>query len=920
MASIGQQLNSPEAGWKRYTFTNTFIKFTGNWSNNANYDMISPNRGDTVQFKFFGTKLRILVYSWSNRSDMSISIDGGAPITFHGYLGVNQTNTLAFEQTGLTNGMHTVVITNLGTNTYATFTAVDIDSNGVLMHLSEQTDVTKMKIGDRIRAEYTVLRQNTVGVLNNIGTSINDTFIPVSSSPTPQGAFFFIKVGTDILGRSILIADRNIQNNISWDTLNAVGIASGSGVPLQEISSIGLFNTVVYVDPVNGNDSNSGSSNSPVRTLNQAIQISNPGGAVILLPGVHTINTTYGYLHDLCTTKGLTFIGYGLQTVIEVQRCPTNYYQPAGTSAYFYNLVIRPSSSFAGDTRMIWYNTSGIEGNFALRFTNVLFTKSTNGSYPTTWWFAWTNSGTATPNVLFNNCSFATVPSAVEYGGTSTPLRYVNCAFGNSNTFASGAASGCAFSVSFNGSYHITSGGSDSSQGVYSGAFSWATFAINVASSGKYTIRLLTGGISSSDTNDEWDTYIVNSTLNGTITPGDNNVWNWQYQYSWASTVPSGYPGYRVIRGYSSAAFRNDGVNGSQSSAVNGNVGFRPVLVVVVPITTKYLIQDGSYVKYYSGGVWNTAGPTPVTQSYFDNYGMTDLTALTTATLFALSTTNPQLLINDQLSPSSKTVTITGAPTPRFLVPSADTSVIGPIQSMTLNVTVNGNGFVGVLISNDGGNTWYTYKSSSWVAVDTTNMANIDANAMSPSVLSSIPASAWAQIAPNNQFRIGYYLKLTSSSDVANVNSLTISYLVNNLTPTVNSITVNYVAIDPNYTGLMFMTADGSAYYSDNKGNVITLLDFGNVVAGQTTQPVAVQMRNTNPFSVNNVILTATNPDPLVQVQLSRSNNPFIPESPLVFPNTLAPDQYDMFWVRLVTDKNAKNGGTFIINVKASPC
>ncbi|GED17654.1 hypothetical protein D1872_202580 [compost metagenome] len=40
------------------------------------------------------------------------------------------------------------------------------------------------------------------------------------------------------------------------------------------------------------------------------------------------------------------------------------------------------------------------------------------------------------------------------------------------------------------------------------------------------TIRLLTGGVSSTDKENEWDQYIVNSSLNGTIIPGDNAVWN----------------------------------------------------------------------------------------------------------------------------------------------------------------------------------------------------------------------------------------------------------------------------------------------------------------------------------------------------------------------------------------------------------
>lgn len=43
----------------------------------------------------------------------------------------------------------------------------------------------------------------------------------------------FICVDRDYLGRWKLIADRNIQHSISWDTLNSAGVANGSGLPIE---------------------------------------------------------------------------------------------------------------------------------------------------------------------------------------------------------------------------------------------------------------------------------------------------------------------------------------------------------------------------------------------------------------------------------------------------------------------------------------------------------------------------------------------------------------------------------------------------------------------------------------------------------------------------------------------------------------
>jgi len=94
-----------------------------------------------------------------------------------------------------------------------------------------------MNIGDRIVCNY-VATSNSFGSFSQLGTSIN-TEIPVASTATPNGKFYFIMVGYDSKGNKKLIADRNIQSSISWDVLNANGIASGSGLPLIIDDTVG---------------------------------------------------------------------------------------------------------------------------------------------------------------------------------------------------------------------------------------------------------------------------------------------------------------------------------------------------------------------------------------------------------------------------------------------------------------------------------------------------------------------------------------------------------------------------------------------------------------------------------------------------------------------------------------------------------
>lgn len=92
----------------------------------------------------------------------------------------------------------------------------------------------------------------------------------------------------------------------------------------------------------------------------------------------------------------------------------------------------------------------------------------------------------------------------------------------------------------------------------------------------KFYLRLLTGAISSTDTDNEWSKYIINSDLNSTITPSDNNIWNWSGIASLTSTTPSGTTANRVIQGKATASTFSSVTSG----IANTTTGFRPVLII----------------------------------------------------------------------------------------------------------------------------------------------------------------------------------------------------------------------------------------------------------------------------------------------------------------------------------------------------
>lgn len=149
---------------------------------------------------------------------------------------------------------------------------------------------------------------------------------------------------------------------------------------------------------------------------------------------------------------------------------------------------------------------------------------------------------------------------------------------------------------------------------------------INIGSN-KYifTTRLLTGGTASADPDNEWDKYIVGSTLGGAITAGDNNVWNWSGIYSWTSTVHTAGSANRTLRG-------NTAVNTHSYSATNSTYAFRPVLLIESIFTLlnkSFILFSNEYKKWNSG--WQTVSPTLPTLIQFQTDGMDNLSTLNRA-------------------------------------------------------------------------------------------------------------------------------------------------------------------------------------------------------------------------------------------------------------------------------------------------
>lgn len=122
------------------------------------------------------------------------------------------------------------------------------------------------------------------------------------------------------------------------------------------------------------------------------------------------------------------------------------------------------------------------------------------------------------------------------------------------------------------------------------------------------------------------------------------------------------------------------------------------------------------------------------------------------------------------------------------------------------------------------------------------------------------------------------------------------------------------------YSGIMFMD-ETKKYYSNSFGEILKYLDFGVIIAGQTTLEQKIVVKNQMGFRVQNLLLEIVKsklPEG-VTIELSRSNFPFVAEDPLLFNRFFNEDEEFVFYVRIVTQLTAPPApnGTFEIRAKA---
>lgn len=118
--------------------------------------------------------------------------------------------------------------------------------------------------------------------------------------------------------------------------------------------------------------------------------------------------------------------------------------------------------------------------------------------------------------------------------------------------------------------------------------------------------------------------------------------------------------------------------------------------------------------------------------------------------------------------------------------------------------------------------------------------------------------------------------------------------------------------LEAHASGMAF-SEPGSQWWIDSK-------DFGSVVAGNPLGPTAIDLHNGTSQSVQIPQLYPVNVPPGEEIELSKTATPFIPEDPLVFSGTFAPDALiGTVYVRIRPPITSSGTKTFKLRATARP-
>jgi hypothetical protein len=324
-----------------------------------------------------------------------------------------------------------------------------------------------------------------------------------------------------------------------------------------------------------------------------------------------------------------------------------------------------------------------------------------------------------------------------------------------------------------------------------------------------YTLRLLSGGVSSTDKDNEWDKIIVESDLGGTIVPGDNSVWNWGVNT--VASICSTRIGNTLSRGYATAGSRYGTTPTGNATATEG---FRPVLLVESKNIYLLILKDNKAYSFLNNTLqevtsdWNALTNTEK-QALFTSTDFPPISVLKPLSTFTILTFSEEDLPAEAVItsipfkttlPSAYSPAITAIPKPQFVHASGDIDLSGATNIDWIHInngianSVTGDSVLKYVFSTDKGVTWKTYNGSEFTTIlDTANtndgnivdgrfipstaaMTRLLQNGMTKAVFDAAPWNATTLAVNNKLIRFATIFDLASIGDSCYNDNLVYQY------------------------------------------------------------------------------------------------------------------------------------------------
>ncbi|TBL77683.1 hypothetical protein EYB31_16180 [Paenibacillus thalictri] len=359
-ATVGQQLTSPEEGWKRYDDKDPAIVYTGSWTDQtisgaykgalkATTYNVPAAIGSFASFEFVGTKIRLIGEYWTTTStSIDVYIDDEFVQNISQRNGSVQTRQiLNYEAIDLPNGKHSVKIINR-TQLYLVIDAIDIDESGYLINpnIGISTNLTASGGNANVQLNWSVVSD---------ATSYN-----IKRSATQNGPYTTIASNIE----SVNFIDTSVTNGNTYYYIVTAVNSNGEGGSSNEASATPKVGVTIPAAPLNL--AASGGDTKVTLTWDAVVgatgykvkRSTTPGGPYTTI----TSNVYGASFVDTSVVNGTTY--YYIVTAINSAGESGNSNEASATPT-------APTAPNTGRALLVIQLTNGVEKEFDLSMTEV---------------------------------------------------------------------------------------------------------------------------------------------------------------------------------------------------------------------------------------------------------------------------------------------------------------------------------------------------------------------------------------------------------------------------------------------------------------------------------------------------------------------------------------------------------------------